>query len=60
VAQLGGNWNNALEAGTWYWNLNNDSSNSNRNNGAHLTLKFVLRKTCCLTNMVEYMTIKLY
>jgi len=36
VAILGGNWNNDSNAGTFYWNLNNTSSNRNRNIGTHL------------------------
>lgn len=32
---LGGNANNGVNAGVFYWNLNNDSSNRNRNIGAH-------------------------
>jgi len=31
VAQLGSNWNNGSNTGTFYWNLNNSSSNRNRN-----------------------------
>jgi hypothetical protein len=30
------NWNNGSNAGTFYWNLNNASSNSNRNISTHL------------------------
>jgi hypothetical protein len=33
---LGGNANNGASAGAFYWNLNNDSSNRNRNIGAHV------------------------
>ena len=35
----GGNWNNAGKAGPGYLNANNESSNSNRNIGAHLELR---------------------
>lgn len=33
---LGGNANNGANAGAFYWNVNNSSSNSNRNIGAHV------------------------
>lgn len=33
---FGGNANNGSNAGTFYWNLNNDSSNRNRNIGTHV------------------------
>ena len=29
--KLGAKWNNSANAGTFYWNLNNASSNRNRN-----------------------------
>lgn len=32
---FGGNADNGSNAGAFYWNLNNDSSNRNRNIGAH-------------------------
>ena len=32
-AHFGGNWNNSANAGIFYWNLNNSSSNTNVNNG---------------------------
>jgi hypothetical protein len=31
VAKLDRNWNNGLNNGVGYWNLNNSSDNSNRN-----------------------------
>ena len=31
VAKLGSNWNNGSNAGSFYWNVNNTSSNRNRN-----------------------------
>lgn len=31
VTKLGSKWNNSANAGTFYWNLNNDRSNRNRN-----------------------------
>jgi len=31
VTKLGANWNNASNASAFYWNLNNVSSNRNRN-----------------------------
>ena len=36
VAKLGTNWNNGLKAGAFYLNLNNVSSNRNRNNSRQL------------------------
>lgn len=36
VTQLGSNWNNSTNSGSFYWNLNNSSSNSNRNISCHL------------------------
>ena len=35
VAHFGGNAVNGANAGRFYWNLNNDSSNLNRNIGTH-------------------------
>lgn len=31
VTKLGSNWNNGSNAGSFYWNVNNASSNRNRN-----------------------------
>lgn len=31
VTKLGSKWNDGANAGTFYWNLNNDRSNRNRN-----------------------------
>lgn len=31
VTKLGANWNNGSQSGAFYWNLNNVSSNRNRN-----------------------------
>ena len=55
VTHLGGNANNGSNAGSFYWNLNNDSSNRNRNIGAHVYLPSYrkevgsrsLDQTCC-------------
>ena len=33
---ISGNWNNGANTGTFNWNLNNDTSNVNRNIGTHL------------------------
>jgi len=38
VAKLSGNANNGTNAGTFYWNLNNTSSNDNVNISAQLSL----------------------
>jgi hypothetical protein len=35
---FGGSANNGLNAGTFYWNLNNDASNLNRNIGTQLVV----------------------
>ena len=39
VTIVGGNANNGANAGTFYVNANNDSSNRNRNIGTHLAVK---------------------
>jgi len=31
VTKLGANWNNGSKAGSFYWNVNNNSGNRNRN-----------------------------
>lgn len=36
ITQLGGNWNNGSNAGSFYWNVNNSVSNRNRNISGHL------------------------
>ena len=36
ITQLGSNWNNSSNSGSFYWNVNNTSSNRNRNIGSHL------------------------
>jgi hypothetical protein len=36
VTKLGANWNNGLNTSAFYWNLNNASSNRNRNISSHL------------------------
>ena len=36
VAALGARWNSGLNAGAFYWNLNNASSNRNRNISSQL------------------------
>jgi hypothetical protein len=41
VVHVGSNANNAANAGTFYLNSNNDSSNRNRNIGAHLAVSSV-------------------
>lgn len=37
MLNVGGNWNNASNAGLWYLNGNNSDSNSNSNIGARLS-----------------------
>lgn len=36
TTQLGSNWNNGTNSGSFYWNVNNTTSNRNRNIGSHL------------------------
>lgn len=36
ITHLGGKWNNSSKTGTFYWNLNNATSNRNRNISSHL------------------------
>lgn len=38
MTQLGSNWNNGTKAGSFYWNLNNDLTNRNRNIGSRTAL----------------------
>lgn len=38
IAQLGSNWNNWDNAGSFYWNLNNSVGNRNRNIRCHLII----------------------
>jgi hypothetical protein len=42
-AHVGGNFNNGLNAGLWYWNLNNTSALANFNVGCRvLILKIII------------------
>ena len=41
LAQFGGNWNNGANAGLFFWNLNNTSSNANVTIGGRLVKKKV-------------------
>lgn len=36
IAQLGSNWNNSDNAGSFYWNCNNNPGNRNYNIGSRL------------------------
>jgi hypothetical protein len=47
VVHVGGNANNAANAGTFTLNSNNASSNSNRNIGTHLAGRFIPEKISC-------------
>ena len=38
VLNVGGNWNNGLNGGLWYWNGNNDAGNSNSNIGGRILI----------------------
>jgi hypothetical protein len=42
LPMFGGNWNNGLNCGLWYWNLNNASSLSNVNVGGRLLIYYNL------------------
>ena len=42
LAQFGGNWNNGANAGVFYWNLNNTSSNTNVNIGSQTLIRILL------------------
>ena len=49
VVHVGRNANNGTNAGAFYVNSNNDSSNANRNIGAHLAvISNTERKTPCM------------
>jgi len=39
LAFVGGNWNDGVNAGPFYWNLNNSLGNSNVNIGARHSMK---------------------
>lgn len=54
---LGGNANNGANAGVFYWNLNNDSSNRNRNIGAHVNPRNTV-KILVPDLLVEYVATK--
>ena len=41
LPMFGGNWNNGLNCGLWYWNLNNASSLSNVNVGGRLLIYYI-------------------
>ena len=41
VTHVGGNWNNGVNGGPLTWNLNNGTSESNRNIGDHLFCMFL-------------------
>lgn len=36
IANVGGNYNNGLNTGAFYLNVNNSPTNTNDNNGSHL------------------------
>ncbi len=44
VTKLGGKWNNGAKCSTWYLNLNNASSNRNRNISSHLLYVHLYQK----------------
>ncbi len=53
VPLFSGNWNNGSQAGSFYWNLNNLGSNSNRNIGAQAAF---LPQAHLADLLVEYVT----
>lgn len=59
---MGGNANNGTNAGTFYWNVNNDPSNRNRNIGTRMSLKLkYLNNLTSWSNMnPKYSLVKLY
>lgn len=49
-ALVGGAWSNGTEAGLWYWNVNEASSNAWTNVGARLLISFYkYRDLMCLS-----------
>lgn len=59
VLLAGSNWNNALNAGPSYRNANNSPTNSNRNNGTHLELRYHLGSLEQRTDRnLEYLQVK--
>lgn len=54
---FGGNANNGVNAGAFYWNLNNDSGNRNRNIGAHVYPQNNV-KMLIPDHMVKYVAVK--
>lgn len=56
VTILGRNANNGTNAGRFYWNLNNDSGNRNRNIGRQLAgkgISLLSQKSCVHTQIVS-------
>lgn len=52
VSNVGSNWNNGTNAGSFNRNVNNTPSNRNRNHGRHVLFvqidRMILLKTCSL------------
>ena len=48
LAHFGGNWNNGLNAGPSYWNLNNSSGNANVNYGRQTLVSENFKIFCIL------------
>lgn len=55
---LGGNANNGAQTGVFYWNVNNDSGNRNRNRGAHVCPQSNAVKILVPHLLVKYVAIK--
>jgi len=57
VTHFSGNANQGTDAGAFLWNLNNDSSNDNRNIGGRLTVAAIV-EVQAPHPLVEYVAIK--
>ena len=58
VTILGRNANNGTNAGTFYWNLNNDSGNRNRNIGTRVCPQSSAVKMLITDLLVKHVAIK--
>lgn len=58
LTHFGGNANNGANAGAFYWNLNNDSGNRNRNIGAHVCPQSSAVKMLIPDHLVKHVAIK--
>jgi hypothetical protein len=58
VTKLSGNSTNAANAGTFYWNLNNDSANDNVNIGSQVSLFQKVTKFYSIIILASWQNIK--